>query len=269
MVSNPGETGGEHVRKMVVERKHIVNAVQIQEQEPVGETVEDTWKRGRSALPDSGCEDGLGPPKNATIGSVNMIRKVMVVTKRISFNTFTFGGVTTTSASCAASSFFAARAMTILGRVSGMNDMTTTKKPAKIKLIQYVNRGVLPLHFLSLGFGSSLDPKDPIQAHVGIKPDPFTNWASDTGTGVRGHDEQGHGLCSMVGVSEKVRDGTGNVRQGRTACNTAQKHEDNHHGEIESKSAALQASKFSRRVSQKEPQHDSLKRHLRSGRVHR
>ena len=85
----------------------------------------------------------------------------------------------------------------------------------------------------------SLDPEHPIQTHVGIEPDPFAYWAPETGAGVRGHDEQGHWLSRIVRVPKEVCNTSSDVAKGRTARDTTKKHENDHHGEVQSQSATL------------------------------
>lgn len=83
-----------------------------------------------------------------------------------------------------------------------------------------------------------IDPKDPRQAHVDIVGDPLADGRAQRGAGVGRGDEQGHRLACAIRVAKQVGDGAGNVTQGDTAGCSAEKLEDDQHGQVERLGAA-------------------------------
>lgn len=92
------------------------------------------------------------------MGSVNMIRKAMVVTKRISLTTSIFSSAIASSSGFSLLCFLTARAMTIRGKVSGKKHMPMANAAPIMTLIQKIHGK--PILTLSAIHSPTGEPRD-------------------------------------------------------------------------------------------------------------
>ena len=77
-----------------------------------------------------------------------------------------------------------------------------------------------------------VDPKYPIESHVWVDCNPFSNRTSQTGANVGAGDKERHCLSCIVRIAKKVRDSTRDVDKSDATSGATKELKDDKHGQV-------------------------------------